>query len=312
ARLIRSGRPEIRLFNAGVQRAWVRGVDMTGGREVLVPAAMTYLGYVRDHDDEIINQNDSTGLACGLSAETARMAALCEVIERDVFASNWLLMRRPPRLDVAPAFERLEVAVQVALRGGRPDIRLFHLAHVFGVHVVMCVVTSADGTGAVGAAASPYILRAVEKAVCEGLYSWSSGRKLAGRRLESVDDIKRPTDHLTYYLPPDRFRHVLSLCEGGGVVSMLDLLVGEHRHVTSGDIAVMLRNDGFDAAAVDLTTPDVATLGMSVVRAVVPGLQPLIFGPACVHAPDPRRLNQWRRQWGIAGQTLNPNPHPFP
>ncbi|ESQ83279.1 hypothetical protein AEAC466_13590 [Asticcacaulis sp. AC466] len=312
-RLIHVGRAEVRLFNPGVRRGWVKGRDMVSSRPVLVPAALTFLGYARRDEEESIGQNDSTGLACGSSFEGASLSALCEVIERDVFASNWLLSRQAPRLLVTGAIERLDMPVQVALRNRRLNVRLYYLAQAFGVHVVASVVQNADGRGVVAAAASPFILRAVEKAVTEGLHSWTSGNRNAGKRkLNSAADITSTTDHLLYYLEPDRFQIVNRLFSSEETVSLVHLLSAERGHVTSGDIAAAMGQAGFSPAAVDLTTVDIANLNLHVVRVLAPGLQPLVFGPACTLAPDARRLNEWRTQWGVIGHDTNPDPHPFP
>jgi ribosomal protein S12 methylthiotransferase accessory factor len=65
----------------------------------------------------------------------------------------------------------------------------------------------------------------------------------------------------------------------------------------------------------DLTPHDLAPLGLSVVRAIVPGFQPLAFGHALRALALPR-LWTVPQQLGYAGITPrtgdNPAPHPFP
>ncbi len=311
--LVRGGHPNIRAFDPNLSRAWATGGDLVSGQVRLVPAAMAYLGYQPARGGEIICQNDSTGLACGNSIDGALLSAICEVVERDVFASNWLLRRRAPRLVPGAALARLDVAVQKALCDDRTRIRLFHLGFSFGVHVVMSVVTCPGGIGVVAAGASPSIVRAIEKAVCEGLYSWASGQKFIGKvRVRSAAAIKSTSDHLLYYLEPSRFAIVEDMCVSSEAVSVETLLQTETASATAQDIGRLMQSEGFTPAFVDLTTTDVGLLNMAVVRVVVPGLQPLIFGGACTRVPDSRRLDQWRQTWGIPGAVLNPHPHPFP
>ena len=60
----------------------------------------------------------------------------------------------------------------------------------------------------------------------------------------------------------------------------------------------------------ELTTPDVAELGLAVVRAVVPGYHPLVSGHR-YRALGGRRLREVPRRLGYrAGD--NPLPHPYP
>jgi ribosomal protein S12 methylthiotransferase accessory factor len=65
----------------------------------------------------------------------------------------------------------------------------------------------------------------------------------------------------------------------------------------------------------DVTTPDVRDLGLSVVRAVVPGSHPLFMGHA-LRARGGRRLWEVPQRLGHRGISPatgdNPAPHPYP
>jgi ribosomal protein S12 methylthiotransferase accessory factor len=63
---------------------------------------------------------------------------------------------------------------------------------------------------------------------------------------------------------------------------------------------------GHRALLADATTPEVAELGLRVLRAVVPGLQPLFYG---FHQ---RALGGSRLRGRLGGAADNPLPHPFP
>jgi ribosomal protein S12 methylthiotransferase accessory factor len=68
--------------------------------------------------------------------------------------------------------------------------------------------------------------------------------------------------------------------------------------------------------AVDLTTPDVARRGITVVRAVVPGAQPIGFGRNGLRLGG-RRLYEAPVRMGYASSetteaSLNPDPHCYP
>jgi ribosomal protein S12 methylthiotransferase accessory factor len=76
-----------------------------------------------------------------------------------------------------------------------------------------------------------------------------------------------------------------------------------------------VRRAGLDVIACDLTTPDVAELGLSVVRVVVPGLHPLFMGHSN-RVLGGTRLYAVPSRLGLRGlapgQADNPYPHPFP
>ena len=66
---------------------------------------------------------------------------------------------------------------------------------------------------------------------------------------------------------------------------------------------------------VDLTSPDVRPLGLSVVRTVIPGFHPLCMGYK-IRALGGRRLWEVPQRLGFAGIAPdsgdNPAPHPYP
>ena len=84
------------------------------------------------------------------------------------------------------------------------------------------------------------------------------------------------------------------------------------------DVRVMVervRSIGERVIVTDLTTSDVAGLGISVVRAVIPGFHPLHIGHR-LRALGGARLWQVPQQLGFRGITPvsgdNPAPHPYP
>jgi len=311
--LIRVGRPEICAYDHHVGRQWVRGRDLLAGRPVYVPAAMTYLGYETETPTEIICQNDSTGLACGTDLNDACLRGLCELIERDAFAANWLLQRRAPRLTFsADDLARLSPPVREALNSSSRRLTAFYLAQSFGVHVVMTVI-EADGIGVIAASASASLVRAVEKAVAEALHGWAGACKARPQGVvRALEDIRSPSDHIRFYLSPERFALIADLFRGDDRMAFADAFATERSEHSAAGIAAELATVGLRATVIDLTSADIADLGFKVARVVVPGFQPLVFGQWCMAAPDTRRIDAWRTYWRLPTGPLNPHPHPFP
>ncbi len=312
--LIRVARPEVHDYSPQIARHWVAGRDLADGERRMVPAALAFLAYEPDDRREIIAQSDSTGLACGTSFDDACLRALCELIERDTFASTWLLQRRPPRIAFSPDERaRMPQAVRRAIDHPLFQMAFFHLGRPFDVHVIASLTWSADGIGVVAASASPSVAHAVEKAAAEGLHAWfSAGRQVGQAMVASPAAFRSPADHARYYLSPDRFQVVSRIFGEAGSIDYGDLREMADAPTSAADLARRLQARGFQATGLDLTSPDVEDLGFRVVRAVVPGLQPLVFGPACVEVRDRRRLDQWRATWQLPDAPFNPHPHPFP
>jgi ribosomal protein S12 methylthiotransferase accessory factor len=77
----------------------------------------------------------------------------------------------------------------------------------------------------------------------------------------------------------------------------------------------LLEDNGLEVIAVDLTTPEVEALGFKVVKVLIPGTQPIDFGPRW-HLGG-QRLYDAPARMGYPGAArepwhLNLFPHPFP
>jgi ribosomal protein S12 methylthiotransferase accessory factor len=73
-----------------------------------------------------------------------------------------------------------------------------------------------------------------------------------------------------------------------------------------------VQSAGYRALLANLTTPDVADLGLSVLRAIIPGLHPLFFGFRTRALGGKRLWEIPRRLGGHVGVTRESGDHPFP
>ncbi len=301
--------------DADLVRAWVPALDLTEPeRECWLPAQLVYLGMRVKQPGEIVFQSSSTGLACGMDAERAILSGLCETIERDAFAAMWQMRYAPRRLQVTDAtLASLLPGVQHALQASPLQIDLWDISTDIGLPVVLCLARNRNGaTMSVGASAHLSITQAINKAVIESLhgYIWADSILQSGTPLPERTAIDNPSDHFAYFL--DRSRQ-----------STLDFLFDNPQVIRSDDPALQqlsdqtallgrLRQMGYRALAADVTAADIGSLGFQVVRTVVPGLQPLLFGDGRISL-DTRRLQQIARHWGLpAVPPANTDPHPFP
>ena len=78
-------------FNPGLSEKWVRGWDLMGGQEVMVPLRLTLLRRLPNELDSFAQS--SNGLACSLEFLESLTQALLEVIERDALTCQHFLMR---------------------------------------------------------------------------------------------------------------------------------------------------------------------------------------------------------------------------
>ena len=197
------------------------------------------------------------------------------------------------------------------------DLSSFHR-----VPSVLGVVRAPDGVAGalgVGAAAAPTVERAWWKALAEAFAARAAGVKLAllgpNRPADGVasfeDHIRHYADHenasRTAFLDASPKRVPLDTVpplEGGSPEAWLEALCGR------------VEAAGSTLYAVDVTSPDVAELGLTVVRVVAPGLCPLDACPRGALPRRPQALRGSRRARPPAGpargERRQPRPAPVP
>jgi ribosomal protein S12 methylthiotransferase accessory factor len=291
---------------------WVRGVDLHTGRLRWIPAVLVYLHIVPASPGERFHLPISTGCAAHPDLATALVNAACEVVERDAISLTWLQRLGLPRIEldsVSPYLRGfLDVAAERDLRTylfdattdvGIPTVYSVEVApaHSTCATVVMCA-TDLDPQRAVAKvlreAASARIALQVARPAAADLDSFATV-------YDGAVHMGRPehTGAFDFLLRSPRRRPLsaMPLLASGDPATDLDLVL---RRLRALDLA---------AYAVDLTTDEALRAGMHVVRAVVPGLQPLSFSYRC-HP----RLYQAPARMGHPVHPedgINPWPQPF-
>lgn len=302
-----------RAFDCADEHDWCAGRNMLTGAIAYAPAQLLYLSH--EWAEDMLMQTVSTGLACHSDPDRAALSALLEVIERDGFAAAWTLGMALPRLVLGDAdLARLSDQTRRALANENLSLALYALPNAFGVANVFAFATHREyGFGAVGGAAHLCPYQAIEKAVIEALHGWV-GFTLTGTRRGAdltQEDIQTPHDHALYYMDRARWAQLDWFLKDGPSLTLDALQAGKRLEGWWG-LADSLSRAGYSAYLFDLTTEDIAELGLQIVRVVVPGLQPLSFGKT-LPPEDRRRLEKCAVFWGYSMPGhLNVQPHPFP
>lgn len=306
---------------------WTPAVDQVSGATVHVPACRVFIPYyfVAGTGDSPIDQPISTGLACHGTWADAALGAVCEVIERDAALIAWQAMMSPPQVrietlsdanyDLVRRFEA--VGDEVALL----DITLDH-----GVPTFLSVLRSRRA-GAPALVCAPATALDPEIAVRKSLEELAHTRRYCqwvitnAPRLEpdppeylAVHDQR---SHLNFYVDRANAHHADFLFTGSTRREFSDLA----NHAT-GDAAIDLARVveriagvGHRVLLAELTTPEIAALGLAVVRAVIPGFHSLHMGFS-LRAQGGQRLWTTPQRLGHRGVTVaggdNPAPHPYP
>ena len=303
---------------------WVEGREIRTGRCAYLPAELVFLGRARPDDAVPIGYATSSGLACHEEVDTAVERALLELLKRDAFMLVWANRLSLPLLDGrgCPSIERDEAVFSAAgLRYAAVDLSVFHrLPTVLGV---VRAPEGFAGSVGVGAAAAPTIELAWWKALAEAFATRAAGAKLAliadgaespdlGRKLRSFED------HIRHYASHANARATsfLDASESRIPAAAIPPVEGASRSERLSALCQRVEAAGATAYAVDVTSPDVAELGLAVTRVLAPELCSLdvahearfLGGPRLYEAAARAGL----RATPLGQQDVNPDPHPFP
>jgi ribosomal protein S12 methylthiotransferase accessory factor len=317
-----------RPFTVDSPVAWTRGTSLRTGEEAFVPAAAVYVPYYYrlERGETPVMQPISTGLACGPSWAAAALGGLCEAIERDAFTITWQSRLSRPRIareslpaaadDRVRRFERLGLWVEIA-----------DITTDIGCPVMLTVARGEAATSpavAVAAAADP----SFEVALVKSLEELAHTRKYAAQLMDYTPEVpldvaaghpavQTQREHLRVYCPQHAADYAAFLWAGEEVPWPAGDRVDDRGEPGAAlrSLAQRFGEMGLEPIACDLTTPDIADLGLAVVRVVVAGLHPLCMGHRN-RVLGGRRLYEVPAALGhrplTPGEPDNPYPHPFP
>jgi ribosomal protein S12 methylthiotransferase accessory factor len=292
-------------FTADTRLRWVRGRRLRDGADVWLPAQLVYLGFPTG--EPMIAYSTSNGLAAGADWESALVAGLLELVERDAFMLAWNARLSFPILDWR-ASPRLCGYYERHLAPAQARLTAVDLSSVHDIPVVLAIVRGSPGALVVGAAAAATVEEAWRKAVCEAYAVRKAARELALSQPRSpfaadFHDVCEFSAHI----------HVYAYAENEPRASFLDASdevrdPAAVRPLEGGVAELVARLAGYDVEtyAVDVTSPDVREAGLVVARALAPRLTPLDV------RHDARFLGGDRLRSHCAFAEVNPDPHPFP
>lgn len=278
-----------RPFTRDLPVGWVRATD-DHSTPCWVPASLVHLGYGSGPTFGVprVNLPINAGIAAGTDQDGARRAALREVLERDALAVAWHTGIPLPPVAVPDRWRAMLAGPDATLHA-----RLHAVPNPYGAHVLLAVLQNEEQLIGVGAAMRPDAIDAALKAFAEAAMSlavahdlvaedstvlprlqaphgallpWRADRAYRGSYRDDLRDVIDISCHVQYYLDPGSVRALHARLDAAGTPPRdLDALE------PTPDAADLCRAAGLRTLTVDLTTSDVASAGLRVVRVVVPG-----------------------------------------
>ncbi|WP_137128602.1 YcaO-like family protein [Rhizobium sp. FY34] len=313
-------------FDVTTIQRWTPVANLGDGSQTHAPAAFVWIPYVYDRaaGEAPIGQPISTGLACHQSYEKACLSSLSEVIERDAFSIFWLAMISPP-----------QIRIETLPDDSYDIVRRFEAT---GDRVVILDITTDNE---IPCFLSVLVSMQEERPAFVFAASCDLDPAVAVRKaLEELAHTRRYSQQIKAHLPPvsgdNDWRAVtgqlehLNLAADHANRAYFDFVFASRKRIdfdtfvslASGDAkrdlataVARVEATGQSVYAADLTSSDIASLGLCVTRVLVPGYHPLFMGHN-IRALGGDRLYQVPQRLGHAGITAasmsNPFPHPYP
>jgi len=312
-------------FDPRTSLSWVAGVSLSDGRERLVPASRVYTPYAAPRAEERLLQSTSTGAACHVDKKRAVVLGLYECIERDAVMIAWLNRLPLAPIDASASGDGEFADALERCSSAGLEARLFEATTDVGLPTVLSVLASPPGVVpslAVGAATRSTLGPAAAKALIESAHTlfWIHTRCRVSApprfRPDYADVISLDQHSLLYGDPRMRAKLGFLLDGSERVRSRPATVASDDESHELERCQALLRELSLDAVVVDVTPPDIADLGLVVVRVVVADLHPLwgghhvrCLGGARV-ARVPVTLGYRTHPWGPG--EFNTDPHPLP
>jgi ribosomal protein S12 methylthiotransferase accessory factor len=261
---------------------WVRGVCLDDGSIKYLPLLSIFITSPAVEAERFLHPV-STGCATHTSYETALLAAICEVLERDSLSIAWLQQLQLPRIEFENPYACLgEVWNKYQSASTAISIHLFDATTNIGIPVIYGLrVSSIDRNlrTVVACSCSLDPMRACRKVMLE-LASCTEWLRNVGPIPDKVDDFDQLFHGAAYmgreeqassfnFLLKSPYQRSITHVASQSPCSSID-----NPHTALAQTVKRLKSYGYSAYAADLSTDEALRAGLRVVRVVIPGLMP--------------------------------------
>lgn len=284
---------------------WVLGTNLLTNESIYLPIELVGLYYP---DYPPIRENISTGLACGSSLEHAKIAALCECIERDAFMIFWLFGKINCEIDLKDNTNaQIRDLINLAFNSNL-YIRIFDISSEFGARTVVAMVQAEGRAGFyTGVACGLNYDTAITKALIEGIAGYSIiFEKYYHYKMpvpKSFSEISSLEEGALFYMGGKGDWVVKEILNNG--IPFIDINELDHSEVSYKDVLQKMNQYGHEAYVVDFTPSDYKKVGLNIVRVVTPTLAYLNTG---VPLLESKRIKEILDN----NQSITIFPHPMP
>jgi ribosomal protein S12 methylthiotransferase accessory factor len=296
---------------------WTRAMSLRHKVEVFLPLQLAYYDMPRTviENEALFVSETSNGCALGASLEEAALFGLLEVIERDAYFSTWYERLIPERISIGDRDDTYANGMIARIEEAGFEVHILDIGVGFPVPsiAVLAIDRRPDAPVAsiISTGAHPNPVQAVRGALVEvctrlqhrGPPSVAALRTRAASMLHDPSLVMTMDDHAALYSHPeslDRLRFLTATDDGRQIQDAFTGF-GDRRGTTNLALRLVELSDSVldvahDILVVDMTNALTASVGLSCVKVLAPGLLPVTFGhqyrrvsPARLAKIDPAR-----------------------
>lgn len=264
---------------------WTAGWSLRAETPVLVPAQIVYVPYRWAEGEPVLRDPITTGAAAGLGLGRAILRGLLEVVERD--ATMLVHYRQLPRRRLPTGRCRRLAEMVGTIEAFRLETRLYDCTLDLPVPVVMAAILDRTGVGPAVTFGSKAALDTEEAAIGALLEAvcfrhpmrarMADARRLAAEIGDRFERLERADWRAYRWMQPDMVGH-LEYLDGSR-----EGAVGTPPADAAADVSALVEAIfavPADVVVCDVTTPEIGELGATVVKVIVPELQPMHLSEA--------------------------------
>jgi ribosomal protein S12 methylthiotransferase accessory factor len=304
--------------NKSLPIRWVTGFSLHSGKKTYIPAVMVGTHTQFASRGERILFPISTGCAAHTSLERALLSGIFEVAERDAIALLWL--QKLPFPQIVVDFEPEGVAPYLeGQRRATKDMEAYFfdattdvgIPTVYGVQRAPWNKTGATFVSCASAASAAEALGKVIRDMSHCRTAFRRPRPTP----DNVEDFTGIFHGATYMAREEQAHGFDFLLKSGSrrLLSEIPALEADNEKSLLALTLNRLREKGLDTFAVELSSDEALRSGIRVVKAIIPGLQPLSFNYRARYLGHPRLYEAPARMGYVshAEEDLNHLPQPF-
>lgn len=297
---------------------WVKGYNLTTNSAAFIPAQLIYLNYLSHNKEIILSPNISTGGACGLDNISAILRGIYEVVERDALMTIYLNKITVPRINLSNINNNQVKEISDRFERYRLEWFVFDFSHDLNIPVMVSILVDKTNYGPaisigvkcgfnkikniIGSAEEAMMVRSSTRILIEGMFLNKKPKSLGHH--DSMVYTRS-----SFWWATKMLKKLNFLLKAPKTNLEKDHLFDDKNKELEFVIEA-LKNKGHLVYYKDIILDNFKQKGIFVIKAIIPGLQPLYLNDNSKKIIK-KRVETVAKYYGKKNFYINNISHPF-